>query len=536
MSINRKTDILPVGENYVLMGTAISSVLPYDIFNDNIVLWESSDPSIARVQYGVVEGVSPGEATLTAYNSTKTHSKSFNIIVVNPVSEIITEEETYYVSLNDYGINPGNTDSLNTTKGIQNALKFAETNNFKKIVFPKGTYLVTPTAGSIYLPTNMIIDFNDSTINIEPSILTKSGYKMFILTNAVNTKLTRAHVYGERASTTVSESVEGCISLLIEDCLQSGIDSCTFNNSPGFNVITGTRQNMSFGKTTTNISIIKNNFEPGNINDAGKIDNSITTNYYRNSQFLSINGLGEYYLLGYTQGYNGYPYLRSRLYSIHFYDENYQHIVSQMYNLQFYNYPKPSNAKYAKVVIYQESLPTSGDSDFGGAVAFIRTIGMPRDCYIKNCTFENNFSTGLALCGGQGWTIDGNKFSNNGGRMPGCDIDWEDGWEHMVGDVLKNNNFNSPSGVIFSAGGSLAAFNNTFNRSALTVWGRTQNWRIFNNQFNQKAPMASPSLSTQGDSVFGRNILRGIPSYSLNTLHGAAAHYKIWDLNNTFVN
>ena len=200
---------------------------------------------------------------------------------------------------------------------------------------------------------------------------------------------------------------------------------------------------MNMGKPTQSISVSKFNFELGNIDENGQIDNSITTNYYRYNQYMDVSGLGEYYLVGYTQGYHGYPYLRSRLYSIHFYDQNYNHIESQMYNLQYYNYIKPANAKYAKIVIYQEAPPTSGDTDFNGAVAFMRTMGMPRNCYIKNCTFEDNFSTGLAMCGGQGWLIEGNTFSNNGGRMPGCDIDWEDGWEHMVGDVLKNNTFNS---------------------------------------------------------------------------------------------
>lgn len=536
MSINRKTDSIEVGEHFVVMATALSSNYQYDVFNENIVYWESSNPNVASVQYGVVEGIAVGQATLTAYDATKTHSKSFDLTVTKPSVETITTQDTYIVPLAQYQISSTNTNSVDTTNGIQKALDYASANNYKKIVFSKGNYLITPTARTIQLPTNMTVDFSDSVINIEPSSLTATGYRMFLMNNVVNTKLIRAHVFGEVDSTTVNTSVEGCISLLIEDCVNSGIEQCTFSKSPGFNVITGTRQNMNMGKATKSISVSRLNFEAGNINEQGQNDNSITKNYYRYNQFMDISGLGEYYLLGYTQGYHGYTHLRSRLYSIHFYDSNYQHISSQMYNLQFYNYPKPANARYAKIVIYQESPPTTGDADFGGAVAFIRTIGMPRDCFIRNCTFENNFSTGLALCGGQGWLIEGNTFSNNIGRMPGCDIDWEDGWEHMVGDVLKNNSFNSPIGVIMSAGASLAAFENTFNRSALTVWGRTQNWRIFNNFFNEKSNLSSPSLSAQGDSVFARNILKRIPPYTTSTLHGASAEYKVHDIGNIFVN
>jgi len=533
MSINRKTDTIHVGENFVVMATALSSELPYDIFHDNIVLWESSNPNVARVQYGVVEGVSAGTATITAYDATKTYYKSFEITVIDPTETPLSDVEIYYVNANDFSIKLNNTDSTNTTNGIQTALDFAHANGYKKVVFPYGTYLISPAVRTIYPPSDMIIDFNNSILNIEPSELTSTGYKMFYFTNVKNTKLVRAHLYGERDSTTIQNSVEGCLSVLIDDCINTGLESCTFSKSPGFNVITGTLRNRNIGKTTQSISVSRFNFEPGNIDENGQIDNSITTNYYRYNQFMDVSGLGEYYLLGYTQGYHGYPYLRSRLYSIHFYDQNYGHIESQMFNLQYYNYKKPTNAKYAKIVIYQEAPPSSGDTDFNGAVAFIRTIGMPRNCYIKNCNFEDNFSTGLAMCGGQGWLIEGNTFANNGGRMPGCDIDWEDGWEHMVGDILKNNTFNSRLGVIFSAGGSLAAFNNTFNQSTMTVWSRTQNFRVFNNIFNGKGSLGN-DFKTQGDSVLARNIFRNGATYSTG-IHHTGASYKVHDIFNTIV-
>ncbi|WP_338449824.1 chitobiase/beta-hexosaminidase C-terminal domain-containing protein [Niallia oryzisoli] len=533
MSINRKMDSIKVGENFVVMATALSSDLPYDIYNDNIVIWESSNPDVARVQYGVLEGVSSGTATLTAYDATKTYSSSFDINVVNHMETQLKDADIYYVNVSIYSIKINNTDSTNTTNGIQNALNYASTNGYKKIVFPYGTYLISPAVRTIFPPSDMIIDFSNSIINIEPSPLTSTGYKMFYFTNVKNTKLMRAHVYGERDSTTIQNSVENCLSVLIDDCLNSGFESCTFSKSPGFNVITGTLRNKNMGKNTQSISVSRFNFELGNIDENGQNDNRITKNYYRYNQYMNVSGLGEYYLLGYTQGYHGYPHLRSRLYSIHFYDQNYNHIESQMYNLQYYNYPKPPNAKYAKIVIYQEAPPSSGDTDFNGAVAFIRTIGMPRNCYIKNCTLEDNFSTGLAMCGGQGWTIEGNMFSNNRGRMPGCDIDWEDGWEHMVGDVLKKNTFNSRLGVIFSAGGSLAAFDNTFNQSTMTVWSRTQNFRIFNNEFNSKGGFTN-DFKTQGDSVLARNIFTDGANYSTGINH-TGANYKVHNIYNTVV-
>ena len=93
-----------------------------------LFVWESSNPNIARVQYGVVEGVSAGTATLTAYDATKTYSTSFDITVIDRVETPLTEAEIYYVNANNYSIKLNNTDSTNTTNGIQNALNYASTN------------------------------------------------------------------------------------------------------------------------------------------------------------------------------------------------------------------------------------------------------------------------------------------------------------------------------------------------------------------------------------------------------------------------
>jgi uncharacterized protein YjdB len=530
MSINRSIDTLEVGESYAVMATALSSELPYDIFNDNIVLWESSDTTIAKVNYGVLEGVSQGTATLTAYDSMKNYSESFDVTVTNPTEVIIKAGETFNVSLNDYAIKSDNTNSTNTTTGIQSALDYASTNGFKKIVFPQGTYLVNPTVRTIQMPNEMIVDFSDSTINIEPSSLTAIGYTMILFSNVSNTKLINAKIYGEADFTSVQQSVESCVSVVVrEECYKSGLENCTVSKSPGFNILT---ENKLVKTGTTGRNVNKDNFESGNIGAMGNVDNSINVNYYRSINYMDISGLGDYYMIGYNQGYYGYPHLRSRLYSIHFYNEVYEHIESQMYNLQFYNYDKPVNAKYAKLVIYQEAAPTTQDGDFN-AVAFIRTVAMPRRCFIKNCIIEDNFSTGIALCGGEDWLIEGNTFSNNRGRMPGCDIDWEDGWENMIGDITTKNTFNTLSGVIFSAGGSLALFNNTFNNSNLVAWGRTQNYRIFNNVFNGRGSQ-DINLSTQGDSVFARNILTDGATFKTGINHTGAS-YKVHEIYNTIV-
>lgn len=534
LAINRKRETIEVGENFACM----AYTLPFDIYYDNVITWESSDPLICTVSNGVLEGKSPGTATITCRDISQLYAQSFTVTVVPASVDTITAAETYNVVLTDYGIMSDNTNSTATTNGIIAALSYASTNGYKKIVFPNGTYLVTPTvsstptAGVVIFPTNMVIDFSDSVINIEPSSLTATGYTMFYMDQVDNCKLINTHVFGEADSTTISGSVENCISLIIRDAYKSGLDNCTFSKSPGFNVSTGTTQ----VKNGTNYAMVPyTSLEPGNIDDTGVNDDTTVTYHFRSNIFYDVSGLGTYYFLGWTLGYWGYPYLRSRLYSIYFYDANYNFITVHKYNRQFYNYDTPANAKYAKIVIYQDTVPTSGNSDFNGAVAFIKTLGMPRDCFILNSKFEYNYSTGIAMCGGQNWRIQGNYFSHNAGRMPGCDMDWEDGWESMVGDIVRNNEYHSALSISTACSENLSIFNNQFYDSYINIWNRTQSWRIFNNTFNGKGGggISNVHVGTQEDSYFARNVFSNGISYNTaqDLMHPTALYSVHFDAN-----
>jgi hypothetical protein len=507
VAFNKTIDSVEVGEHFSVMATT----LPFDVLYENLIIWETSDPTVCTVNYGVLQGLKPGTVTITAYDITRTFSDSFTMTVTPVVVQTFTPSEIHDVTATSYGLYLDNSHSTETTNGIINALNFASANGYKKIVFPYGTYLVTPVAGTVNFPTNLVVDFRGSRINIEPSSLSGStGYVMFRMDKVEYTKLLNAHVFGDADTYTLDTSVESCISLLIGDCYKSGFDNCTFSKSPGFNVITST--NLVKDGTGDNVFSYEN-FETGSIDDGGNNDDSVTDYHFRSIDFVDISTLGDYYMVGYNQGYWDFGYLRSRLYSIYFYDVNYSFISVQHYNWQYYCYDKPQNASYVKIVVYQVSVPTDGDSDFGGATAFIRTIGIPRRCFIKNSTFENNFSTGLAMCGGQDWTITGNTFGGNWGRAPSCDIDWEDGWDAMVGDIVKNNIFNSTFAITVSAGANISIFNNTFNKAGMDVWSRSQNWRIFNNTWNGKAGNVGQfdiALGAAGDSYFVGNTLKGI--------------------------
>ncbi|MYL69893.1 hypothetical protein GLW00_03470 [Halobacillus litoralis] len=526
ISLNRQTESLDVGEEFPLMATT----LPFDVYDSNYIIWETSDATVATVPYGVLTGRGAGTATITAYDSSKAYSASFEVTVKDGPEETISEEDTYMIDIQQFQIYADRSNPVQTTNGIQAVFDYAIDQEFKKIVFPKGDYSITPDARTILPPSRMVVDWSESKIYIEPSTKTASGYTMFYYDGDVEQCMfENGHFFGEAKSTTIEQSSEGCLTFEIKESYKCTWKNCTFNESPGFNVITGTNL---VKKETRSISVGLN-WEDGSIGEDGLNNNDSTNGVWRYQDYLDVRGLGDYYMLGYNQGYYSYPHLRSRLYSIYFYDINKNFIKQHAYNLQFFNYTKPSNASFARVVIYQENKPSTMDTDFN-ACAFIRTVGMPRYCKFLNCKFENNLSTGLALTGGEGWLVDGCSFrENSNGRTPACDVDWEDGWETMQGDVFRNNTVASRNGLIISAGNSLAIHDNIIDQSHLQVYSRTNNFRIYNNTFYGRGNRRH-FLAAQAESYFARNILLNGASFT-TSLHHPEAHYRVNSENNLMI-
>ena len=145
-----------------------------------------------------------------------------------------------------------------------------------------------------------------------------------------------------------------------------------------------------------------------------------------------------------------------------------------------------------------------------------------------NCIIEDNYSCGFANCGGQKFIIKDNIFRRNTGRMPNCDIDWEDGWEFMQDNIVIGNTFESYNGIIVCAGNNFLFTENEFNGIS-TFWGRTQNMNMFNNNIKGKV-----DWSSQTDSrIIGNNICSQV---STAANHGSNAKYYCTLEGNTFKN
>ena len=206
--------------------------------------------------------------------------------------------------------------------------------------------------------------------------------------------------------------------------------------------------------------------------------------------------------------------------------------------MRFRQYEMPKGTCYMNIALYDGEIPTSGDGDFGGAISFIEERDIPIRNFIEGCVIENNYSTGFAACGGQRWIIKGNTWRKNTGRMPGCDIDWEDGWNYMQCDMISDNEFLSYNNVITCAGMSGSVFyNNSFYGKSI-FYAKSNFYSFVKNTVCKdeekiKGSCGNVDFGTRSDIWIYDNTFTGGGSITNSKAH-SNGEYRINYINNHF--
>lgn len=516
--VARKPSSIEVGEEYVCQAYALSPVTEshpykYGYSDDNLVYFTSSNNSVCKVKNGVLTGVSVGNVTITVHDVSNTVITSFAVSVVSKTSLSYTTEEVYIVADGELDT----TDEESTTLGIIDILEIASTGGYKKVIFPNDTYYVSPVYGTIYIPTQMIVDFSDSIIQIVESAMTTTGYTMIVFQNTEYSSLENVKIYGERFISGVTPS-NGCRNIGIWGSnYRSGLYNVESSDSYGFNV--------SFGNTNRKIAPFRlSDVESGGLDSYG---NDTSADYsYRNNGYIDISSIGSLFGFGNMQGYQGYLYLSARVYDICFYDSNHTFLTKYENCIQYYLYDKPNGAVYARIAFCQGFAPTSGDPDFH-AIAHIYSQDHPISCYVRNCVFKHNRLTGLAPNGGDGWIIEGCTFEDNGQVDPASHIDWEDGRNNNKGHILRGSYFYSGTVTIFGADGT-SIHNNVFHGCRIRNGNEVQNSRIYLNQFIK----GNAEITTKTDMLFSQNY--GVDGSSITLTNVNDVDFEIRATENDF--
>ena len=324
---------------------------------------------------------------------------------------------------------------------------------------------------------------------------------------------------------------EGSCSIIFNQGINNGIKNVTVKDSVGFNMSSGS------GSVGNRVYVSYTDLEFGTFDNEGK--KKECTQMIRNSEYYDVSKWKtNKYVLGYSFGYQDVEkWSHSRIYDVYYYDENKNLISFDKGIMKFREYEMPEETCFINIAMYDSELPTSGDTDFGNSILMLEERDIPIRNFIVDCTIENNYSTGFAACGGQRWIIKGNSWKKNGGRMPGCDIDWEDGWNYMQCDMISDNEFLSYNNVITCAGMYSSAFHNNKFYGKSWIYPKSNFYSFVNNSFikdTEKVASSTGSVNfgSRSDVWIANNHFTG--GVIGNEVNHSNAEYRIRYVKNDF--
>ena len=445
---------------------------PYDIQSTKYnVEYESSDPETIFCIKGILFAKKAGKATITAKlsNSELSCSKEINVIEKPTVSEnLLYLSENYSSGINE--LKSDNPRSVATA--IKSAIYEASNAGYDGIVFPKMEYNVRFDDYEEYdgkkvfikVPSNFIIDFNDSVWNIqERADIATVGINIFQFggrkdkedtegtygdwERCENSVLRNLNIYGERYFKTYDFSEAKGDNLIIfkastKNCL---IENVYTNGTTGW-VTDSTCSDYDYWTGTGNRGKTrKKDYISGKLNETGiEVVEDPTGVWYCTPEYMELGYVYgkdsvksnemDKYLFGkmgiVTYGFSG------RWYDIYFFDSEKQLISYNPKQMGLEPYQLPENAAYFKVNVPFGSGGVPSDSGEDGCVVRLYPYVESEHNVYKNCKFINPQHTSFSMTGGRGIIIRDTYCEQGIHAGWAWAVDWEDGWLTMRHNIM----------------------------------------------------------------------------------------------------
>lgn len=416
-----------------------------------------------------------------------------------PTADINKYTKVCTIDLKKYGIKNDGTDPVATSAGINAALQDAKKGSFNRIVFPKGTYLISEKDPVVLDLKNTVVDLNGAEFRINPNGL--QGYAVIcIVQGAENLRLTNGTIRGDRDAHDYKTSKgphEGGNALKVISGKNLELDHLTLLDATGCGLSVsslGTRNRQELLKRIFFSVYPKKHLEQGAFDAKGnKIASSEKT---RTNNMISMAKFEDEFEIGYLGGYQGFPFVRGRVYQIYFYDAD-KKFIEKRKCLQYRKVRPPENAAYLNLEFNQpEVTDTPFHSGAAGKswVLRINNFLPPTDVHFHHNVMRNNRGLGIGLCGGQRWILEHNLVEGNGPNPPGYGMDIEDGWELVQDVIFRHNTFrnNRVGEIVVCAGSELVFEHNLFEATGkfpgrVVFYGRTYNYFFRHNTLKKCA-------------------------------------------------
>ncbi|WP_349772339.1 right-handed parallel beta-helix repeat-containing protein [Lederbergia citrisecunda] len=423
------------------------------------------------------------------------------------VSTISKDVNVYQLNLRKWGIFNDGTHPEETTKGFNEALRWAQREGYKTFYVPPGTYLISkgkedndPEA-RINLVSNMTFLLDDKTVIQKETNGFEIYSTLFLDSDIENVTIKGGIIRGDRDTHDYSQKGEYTSGT---HEWGNGIDTAGAQNIviDGVKIERFTGDGIEIGGATIyGDYITDDDVEMGGIDDNGNLilkKGKIRTKNYEVSNFRHPVYKNPHYrniMMWIPEGVEGN-------YDIFFYrkDDSFISVDRDMRFNSTWGYSEiPDDADYFKVVF---------NSDTTNDIKVNRmTVAITKNITIKNCDIGFNRRQGITVGASDGVEITNNKIHNTNGTAPESGIDIEPGFFPAINTIIRNNQFvKNQIQMVFAYGGNAIVEDNYFGPNVERGGGFTINPAYYgasvkNNKFEQS------SFTTWGHTEFRNNEL-----------------------------
>ncbi len=473
--IVRRSFIAPVVMFSILAAGLSSPVLAEEAFPEKRFDWMPTE-SVSDNSRGEDVG---GEQILPEITFTK---------IPKATADISKFNKEYVIDLKKFGISNDCKNPVETSKGINQALQDAKAAGANRIVFPKGTYLISETDPVVLDHKDTIIDLNGATLQINTNGLPKYAV-IQIVNGAENLRLTNGILRGDRDThdyKTETGTHEWGAGIKFISGHNLEIDHILSCNMTGDGVSSDTSGTRTRPELLSRIfySIYPKELEQGAFSEKGeKLESK---EKMRSIKPYNLTKCEDEFEFGYLSGYLGYPFIKGRVYQAYFYGPDMKFIQKKKC-LQFRKVQIPDGAKFLHLELNQPDIPDEPahvGATKGGWIARINNFKPSTDVHFHHNQMSNNRRLGMAFCGGQRWIIEENMFDGNKGTNPAYGVDFEDGAELVHDVVFRNNKFKNNGGDLVVCAGSELLFEGNEIEKNVVFWGRAHNYTFRKNKIS----------------------------------------------------
>jgi len=424
----------------------------------------------------------------------------------------------YVIELDRWSISKEGTNALETSKGINSALLWADLEGYSRISFPRGTYLIDETTP--VLPRSYsTIDLAGSTLKINPNDL--EGYSVVNFDTVRHARLTNGIILGDRDQHTYkvdgigSDTHEGGHGIIVGGASRFlDIDNLEISHCTGDAV-------MSYGTFPSLAAYLrKATCEKGSWS---LVDGTEVTDLNRirftTKIMMSDPAIARSMTWGvYGGGYGG---LGSDITS-QFYDVVYYNLDGSFHSsvdrVQFFDdLLVPTGASYAKVSLYQSLIPEDANNSL-----WVRVFAHPESIFFDKLDLHHCRRQGMSLSGkhihvtnSEIHHIGGSNTSTPIGTDPQGGIDIEDGYDLNQHFYIENNNFHDNWGydLVITNGKHMNITGNRFNKVgkyvSVAINAPVDQSFFTKNTIHQGRVVISGEVTTSENRFYGCNVTLG---------------------------